>query len=109
MTDGERADWVIDPRGLIKKATLTFAAKFFWLLARHMLSPTQEDNVVTWDVEALVAALEVGLEIDFARVLILVIHERDFKTSTTYPFAYLTFQLAGMPECQFGTVTHSAT
>lgn len=26
--DGERADWVIDPRGLIKKATPIFLAKF---------------------------------------------------------------------------------
>ena len=27
--DDEGADWVLDPRGLIKKVNLTFAAKFF--------------------------------------------------------------------------------
>ena len=41
----------------------------------------------------LVATLVDGLEIDFMRLLISVIHERDFKTSTTYPFACMIFQL----------------
>ena len=27
--DGEGADWVIEPKGAIKKANLTFTAKFF--------------------------------------------------------------------------------
>ena len=34
-----------------------------------------------------------GVEIDFAKVLITVIHERAFKNSTTYPCAYLIFYL----------------
>ena len=33
--DGEGADWVTDPKGAIKKANLTFTAKFSWLLVRH--------------------------------------------------------------------------
>lgn len=37
----------------------------------------------------LVENLVVGLEIDFAKVLITVIHERAFKNFTTYPFACL--------------------
>ena len=41
----------------------------------------------------LTAALVVGLEIDFARVLIVRIHEREFKTFSTYPFPCLVFHL----------------
>ena len=45
--DGEGANWVIEPKGAIKKAKLTFFAKFLWLLVRHCLSPTAADNIVT--------------------------------------------------------------
>ena len=37
--DGEGADWVTEPKGAIKKANLTFVAKFLWLLVLHCLSP----------------------------------------------------------------------
>ena len=47
--DGEVADWVTEPKGAIKKANLTFTAKFLWLIVRHCLSPTAADNIVTWD------------------------------------------------------------
>lgn len=52
----------------------------------------------------MVAVLVAGLEIDFTSLLIFVIHMRDFKTSTTYPFAYMIFQLcgdAGVPLWQY--------
>uniref|UniRef100_M1DTQ3 Integrase core domain containing protein n=1 Tax=Solanum tuberosum TaxID=4113 RepID=M1DTQ3_SOLTU len=35
----------------------------------------------------------VGLEIDFSRIVISVIHERAFKATTTLPFPCLIFQL----------------
>lgn len=105
--DGERSDWVLDPRGLINKDNLTFVAKFFWLLIRHRLSPTNIDTVLTWDRAVLVATMVVKLEVDYAQVLISVIYERDFKTSTTYPFACLIFRYTRKPECQFGIVTRS--
>ena len=92
-TDGERENWVRGPLGLIKKASLTLVDKFLWLLAQHRLSPMLVDNVVTWDRAVLVVSLVARLEIDFARVLILVIHERVFKTFATYTFAYLIFML----------------
>uniref|UniRef100_M1DP88 Integrase core domain containing protein n=1 Tax=Solanum tuberosum TaxID=4113 RepID=M1DP88_SOLTU len=41
----------------------------------------------------MVAALVVGVEIDFARMLLAEIHERAFRTSTTYPFPCLIFHL----------------
>uniref|UniRef100_M1DVI5 Integrase core domain containing protein n=1 Tax=Solanum tuberosum TaxID=4113 RepID=M1DVI5_SOLTU len=85
-TDGERAEWVAAPRLGIRKATLNFVAKFFWLLVRNRVSPTKADNQVTWDRAVMVAALVAGVEIDFARMLLAEIHERAFRTSTTYPF-----------------------
>uniref|UniRef100_M1DVW3 Integrase core domain containing protein n=1 Tax=Solanum tuberosum TaxID=4113 RepID=M1DVW3_SOLTU len=42
--DGERAEWVAAPRLGIRKATLNFVAKFFWLLVRNRVSPTKADN-----------------------------------------------------------------
>ena len=46
---GENADWVTEPKGATKKAILTFTAKFLWLIIRLYLSPTDADNIVTWD------------------------------------------------------------
>ena len=43
----------------------------------------------------MVAALVDGLEVDFPRLLIFVIHERAFKAYTTYPFACMIFKLCG--------------
>uniref|UniRef100_M1DLY7 Integrase core domain containing protein n=1 Tax=Solanum tuberosum TaxID=4113 RepID=M1DLY7_SOLTU len=100
VADGKRAEWVTPPQLGIRKATLNFVAKFFWLLVRNRVSPTKADNQLTWDRAVMVAALVVGLEIDFARMLLTEIHERAFKTSTTYPFPCLIFQLfrdSGVP------------
>ena len=63
--DGEGEDWVTKPKGAIKKANLTFVAKFLWLLVHHYLSPTAADNIVTWDRAVLIA----GFEVDFAWLL----------------------------------------
>lgn len=41
----------------------------------------------------MVATLVEGLEIDFARTIIVEIHERALKTSTTYYFPFLVFKL----------------
>ena len=37
--DGEGADWVTEPKGDIKKANLTFTAKFLWLIIRPAFPP----------------------------------------------------------------------
>lgn len=71
---------MLDRRGLIKKANITFSFKFLEMLVCHNLSPTTVDNILTWDRAVIVAAL---------------IHERDFKTFTTYPFACMNFLLCG--------------
>ncbi|KAG5610014.1 hypothetical protein H5410_021295 [Solanum commersonii] len=57
-------------------------------LTSTMVSPTKADNQLTCDKAVIVAALVAGVDIDFARMLLAEIHERPFKTSTTYPFPY---------------------
>ena len=84
---------MLDPKGLIKKANLTFTTKIYWLLIHHRLSPMATNNILTLDRALVVASLVAGLEIDFVKLLILVIHERTFKSSTTYPFVCLIFHL----------------
>ena len=86
--------------GAIKKANLTFVAKFLWLLVRHCLPPTAADNIVTWDQAVLMAVVIAGFEVDFAWLLQAVMHERAFKVTTTYPFPCMIFALcrtAGVP------------
>ena len=34
-----------------------------------------------------------GLKVDFSRLLLAIIHERVFKSSTTYPFTCIIFEL----------------
>uniref|UniRef100_M1DKZ6 Integrase core domain containing protein n=1 Tax=Solanum tuberosum TaxID=4113 RepID=M1DKZ6_SOLTU len=100
LTSTMHAEWVAAPSLGIRKATLNFVAKFFWLLVRNRVSPTKADNQLTWDRAVMVAALVAGVEIDFARILLAEIHERVFKTSTTYPCPCLISQLcrdSGLP------------
>ena len=75
-----------EPKGAITKAKLTFTAKFLWLIVRHCLSATAADNIITWDRAVLKAAMIVGFEVDFVWLLQAVMHERDFKVTTTYSF-----------------------
>ncbi|KAG5599583.1 hypothetical protein H5410_030953 [Solanum commersonii] len=91
--DGECAEWVAAPWLGIRKAILNFVAKFFWLLVCNRVSPTKADNQLIWDRVVMVVALVAGVEIDFARMLLVQIHKRAFKTSATYPFPCLIFQL----------------
>ena len=58
-----------EPKGATKKAILTFTAKFLWLIIRLYLSPTDADNIVTWDRAVLMAAMIVGFEVDFVWLL----------------------------------------
>ena len=91
--DVEGADWVIEPKRAIKKANLTFTTKFLWLIVHHFLSPTVADNIVTWDLAVLIAAMIAGFEVDFAWILQTVMHESDFKVTTTYLFLCMIFSL----------------
>ena len=91
--DGEGADWVTDPKGAIKKANLTFTENFLCLIVRNFVSPTAADNIVTWDRAVFIAAMIAGFEVDLAWLLQAVMHERDFKVTTTYPFPCMIFFL----------------
>ena len=74
---------MIEPKGAIKKANLTFTVKFLWLIVRYCLSPTTADNIVTWDRVVLMATIIAGFEVDFAWLLQAVMLERAFKVITT--------------------------
>ena len=84
---------MIEPKGAIKKANLTFTAKFLWLIVLHCLFPTVADNIVTWDRAVLLAAMIAGFEVDFVWLIQAVMHERAFKVTTTYPFQCMIFSL----------------
>lgn len=43
---GDETLW-IEGHGVIKKGSLNFDAKFWWLLIRYRLFPTASDNVFT--------------------------------------------------------------
>ena len=91
--DQETADLVRDTKGSIKKANLTFTAKFMWLIVRPCLSPIGEDNIVIWDRQVLMAAMIAGFKVDFAWLLHAVMYEKTFKVATTYPFPIMKFSL----------------
>ncbi|KAG5585933.1 hypothetical protein H5410_046367 [Solanum commersonii] len=81
-----------------REAVIHWLAKY--IAADAKVSPTKADNQVTWDRAVMAAVLVAGVEIDFARMLLAEIHERAFRTSTTYPFPCLIFQLcrdSGVP------------
>ena len=89
-----------DPKEATKKANLTFTTKFLWLIVSHCLSPTAADNIITWDRAVLMVAMIAGFEVDFAWLLLVVMHDRAFKVITTYPFPSMVFALcmyAGVP------------
>uniref|UniRef100_M1DXG2 Integrase core domain containing protein n=1 Tax=Solanum tuberosum TaxID=4113 RepID=M1DXG2_SOLTU len=109
--DGERAEWVTTPRLGIQKATMNLVAKFFWLLVRNRVSPTKDDNLVTWDRVVMVVELVAGLGIDYTRMILAEIHKRDFRTTTTYPFPSMIFQLcrdSGVPIWHCDKLVHAA-
>uniref|UniRef100_M1E166 Integrase core domain containing protein n=1 Tax=Solanum tuberosum TaxID=4113 RepID=M1E166_SOLTU len=58
------------------------------------------DNKVTWNRTVMVAVLVTGLVMNFPRLLLGELHEWAFKTTTTYHFPSMIFQLckdAGVP------------
>lgn len=63
------------------------------LLVQKRVTPTKVDNILTLDRAVMVASLVVGLKIDFAWMMSAERHERAFKTSITYPFPFLIFQM----------------
>ena len=96
-----------EPKGAIKKGNLTFTAKFLWLIVCHCLSPTAADNIVIWDHALLMTAMIARFEVDFSWHLRAVMHERDFKVITTYPFPCMIFFYAGPQVCPYGPLISS--
>ena len=57
------------------------------------------DNSVTWDCAVLMEVIIARFEVDLAWLLKVVMHERDFKVTTTCPFPCMIFSL-----CRFASV-----
>ena len=74
----------MESKGSIKKANLTFTAKFLWLIVRHCLLPMTQNNIITWDRTVQIAAMMAGIEVDLAWLIKAVMHERAFKVTNTY-------------------------
>ena len=91
--DVKRVEWVRTPSMGIRKTAFSFAVKLLSLLVWYRLSSTQANNMVTWDWAMILATILAGLEIDFARILIVEIHKRPFKATTTLSFQCLIFNL----------------
>lgn len=51
---------------MYQKANLSFATNFFQSLVRTRLSPTQAENVVTWDRAMMIVDNMKGMEFDFS-------------------------------------------
>uniref|UniRef100_M1DGE0 Integrase core domain containing protein n=1 Tax=Solanum tuberosum TaxID=4113 RepID=M1DGE0_SOLTU len=92
-----KCDWMArDLETYIEEIVWEFYASYAATLRSSIgkrVSSTKADNQLTWDRAVMVATLVAGLEIDSAYMLLAEIHERAFKTSTTYPFPCLIFQL----------------
>lgn len=54
--------------GLIKKAKLTFASKFFWMIVLNRPPPMSVDNILIWDRAVMVVALVAESETDFVKL-----------------------------------------
>lgn len=77
----------------IKKATLNFAPKFWWMVISYRLCPTAAKNLMTWDGAALITSLVAGYDIDFATIIRYQLHEQAFAEPTILPFPCLVQQL----------------
>uniref|UniRef100_M1DVG6 Integrase core domain containing protein n=1 Tax=Solanum tuberosum TaxID=4113 RepID=M1DVG6_SOLTU len=78
---------------MVREFYASYAATLRGSITKRV-SPTKTDNQLTWDRAVMVAAFVAGVKIDFARMLLAEIHERAFKTSTTYPFPSPTIDLS---------------
>lgn len=75
-------------QGVIMKATLNSAVKFWRMVVCSYLSLIVEKNLITQDGVALIARMVVGYNIDFAAIIIYEIHEQAFGEMNTLPFPF---------------------
>lgn len=73
-------------QGVIKKATLNFTAKFWWLLVCYHLCLTSADNLLSWDSVELIESMTSSYDINFVAIIRYKMHERAFEETTILPF-----------------------
>lgn len=67
--EGADVPWVKNPRKLITKASLTFAAKFLWAIVCDHLRPTINDNTLHPSQASLVACIMSRYALNVGRLL----------------------------------------
>lgn len=87
-----REKCVLSPRVGIQKATLKLVAKFFWILVPNRMSLIKTDNIITWDRQVMVVVMVTWIAFDFPGLLLVEIHEKVFKLTTTYTFPCMIFK-----------------
>uniref|UniRef100_M1D955 Integrase core domain containing protein n=1 Tax=Solanum tuberosum TaxID=4113 RepID=M1D955_SOLTU len=80
---------------IVREFYASYAATLCGSIDKRVL-PTKADNALTWDRAVMVPSLVAGFEIDFAHMLLAVIHKRAFRTTTTLPFPCMIFQLCSI-------------
>lgn len=63
------------------------------MIVLHHLSPIQDNNVLTWDRVVMVETLVPALDIDFTSMFVVEIEPMALKTSTTYNFSCIIFEM----------------
>lgn len=67
-------------------------AKFFWILVPNRMSLIKTDNIITWDRQVMVVVMVTWIAFDFPGLLLVEIHEKVFKLTTTYTFPCMIFK-----------------
>lgn len=91
--DSGHAEWVLKPSLGIISPTWLLWPNYSSSLCVNQVYSMQVVNVLTRDCVVMAVALLSRLKIDFSYMIIVEIHERAFKSTTTYPFPYLIFHM----------------
>src|SRR5688572_11046478 len=87
--DGGNAPWVENPQQFISKASLKFAAKFWWAVVRSRLRPTTNDYTLHPTQAVLVATIMSRNGIHSARLLATGMRDRALNERASFPFPCL--------------------
>lgn len=91
--EGAEAAWVTDAWVPITKATLTFAAKFWWAVVCARFRPTGNDNIPLPTQENLVACIMARYGMNEGRLIATEMRDRALSDKAALPFPCLIKQL----------------
>ena len=98
--EGENAPWVANSQQTITKASLKFAAKFWWAVVRSRLWPTTNDNTLHPTQAALVASIMARKGIHSGRLICTEMRDRALNERAAFPFPCLVQALCDAAKVQ---------